>query len=170
MTGRSIHRSELPASVIQQIRHAGTGIALGPNSPLLQLRKRPEKREHFEQVKLFEWADLPATRAAYPELEMLYAVPNFSGRLGRATAKQGAALKAEGRRPGVPDISLDVARGGFHAFRGELKVEGGSLTGPQREWRDRFKAYGYYHVVAVGWEAMRDELLGYLELRHTQGG
>lgn len=130
---------------------------------MLKGRRAGVPREHFEQVALFIWADSAGARAKHPELEMLFAVPN-GGHRHKATAGK---LKAEGVRRGVPDLMLDVSRGGFHGFRGELKAEGGAMSIDQRAWRDRYKAHGYYHVVAVGWEAMRDEILGYLELRAT---
>ena len=47
---------------------------------------------------------------------LLFAVPNFSGRLGKATLNIGKRLKAEGRRKGVWDILYPVARCGYNAL------------------------------------------------------
>ncbi len=74
----------------------------------------------------------------------LYAVPNG----GNRSAITGAMLKREGVRRGVPDLQLDMARGGFHGLRMEVKTPKGRLTLEQREWRDWVRAQGYkYHVV-----------------------
>ena len=74
--------------------------------------------EHIEQSLLFQWAEHASGR--YPELKLLFAIPNFSGRLGKvpplAARIQAGKLKREGRKRGVPDICLPVARGGFHAL------------------------------------------------------
>lgn len=117
--------------------------------------------EHDEQKAVFQWADLQAPRI--PELQWLYAVPNFAGRLGKATARHGAKLKAEGRKAGYPDIGLDVARGGYHGFRGEMKrTQGGTVSPEQKAWHVWLREQGYFVVVARGFEPMRDAILDYL--------
>jgi hypothetical protein len=89
------------------------------------LGARPKKGrnlEHSEQVLLFQRAKLAVGR--YPELALLYAVPNFA-RLPRAAwaARYMAERLAEGVRPGFPDVGLPVARCGFSALFVELKTE-----------------------------------------------
>lgn len=141
------------------------GIALGPGSPLLeQGRPRAPKgdHEHEEQARLFAWADDPATRAAWPDLEMLAAVPNW---FGKKTARQGARAKAEGRRAGYPDVLLDTPRGRFHGLRLELKAPGNTTSAAQGEWLLKLTRQGYFAVVCYGWEEARDTILGYLALR-----
>lgn len=71
--------------------------------------------EHNEQVAVFEWARMQ--RNIYPELDLLYAVPN-GGKRDVITAKR---MQDEGVKPGVPDICLPVARGGYNALYVELK-------------------------------------------------
>ena len=126
---------------------------LGPDSPLHQLltkkRRAPsEDREHQEQVRLFDWAR--EHEAQYPQLQLLFAVPNFAGKLGRWTAKHGARLKAEGRKAGVPDVWLPVARRGCHGLVIEMKVGTNKPTLAQQAWLDRLANEGWCAVVAYG--------------------
>ena len=86
--------------------------------------------EHQNQALVMQWAS--AREGRWPELALLYAIPNFSGRLGKATAMQGARLKREGRKPGIPDLCLPLARGGYHGFYGELKVGKNKPSTPQQ--------------------------------------
>lgn len=122
--------------------------------------------EHAEQSMLFQWAALATGR--YPELADLFAIPNFSGRLGNAppvAAKiQGAKLKKEGRKKGVPDICLPVARYRYHGLYIELKRPGGKPTDEQRDWLARLRKRGYAAVLCVGWEAARETIEHYLSL------
>jgi hypothetical protein len=114
--------------------------------------------EHQEQVCLMQWAALNTTR--YPDLAWLYAVPN-GARTSMSTAKK---LKAEGLKAGYPDIGLDVARGGYHGLRIELKRrKGGRMRLEQLRWRDRLWGQGYYVVTATGWESAAETLVLYLK-------
>lgn len=116
---------------------------LGPNSPLLALMRRNPRRdlEHQEQAKLFAWA--ADNEAKYPELRWLFAVPNW---IGVRTAKQGARLKAEGRKPGVLDLWLPVRRGHVPGLVIELKVGKNRPSAEQREWIE--------HLYHEGWRVL----------------
>jgi len=127
---------------------------LGPNSPLREiLKSRPRKpsadHEHQEQVKLFEW--VREQEVVRPEFAYLFAVPNFSGRQGRRTAKQGARLKAEGRRPGVPDCLWPLRRGRYTGFALELKFGNNRPTAAQNRWLAHLHANGWR--IFVAWSA-----------------
>lgn len=117
--------------------------------------------EHDHQVELFAWAARETHR--WPELALLFAIPNFHGRLGRLTAKQGAYLRDEGRKPGVPDMLLPVARGVFHGLFIELKRIGGKPNDAQLEWRAQLRAQHYRAEIVEGWHAARDLLIRYLD-------
>ena len=71
--------------------------------------------EDAEQQALFEWAAYQ--KCKYPELECMYHIPNE----GKRSPQTGAKLKRMGLSPGVPDICLPVARGGYSALYIELK-------------------------------------------------
>ena len=83
--------------------------------------------EHEEQVMLIKWFDLQ-----YPELRgRLAACPNG----GQRNVIVAAKLKAEGVRPGYPDLNLLVPRHGFSGLFIELKRQkGGNLTAEQADW------------------------------------
>lgn len=119
--------------------------------------------EHNHQVALFQWASISEGR--YPELTMLYAIPNGGHRDIRVAAK----MKKEGVKRGVLDINLDVARFGFHGLRIELKApyeKGQPRTKPTKEqskWIEKYAENGYLSVVCWGWESARDQIEAYLK-------
>lgn len=114
--------------------------------------------EHQEQSALFAWAKAMEWRM--PELKLLYAIPN-GGKRSKATA---ALLKAEGVKPGVPDICLPVARSGWHGMYIELKRrKGGRLSEEQRMWMSALETAGYRCCVCNGWEKAQEIITRYLE-------
>ena len=119
-------------------------------------RKPPVEREHFEQVALFKWAHWESRTV--PELALLFAIPN-GGKRNKATAGK---LKAEGVKPGVPDICLPVACGKYHGLFIELKAEGGRPTLVQLEWQIKLIAQGYEAVICRGWEQAKKTIETYL--------
>lgn len=118
--------------------------------------------EHWEQVQLFKWA------SARPELSLMYAVPNGGHRDIRVAAK----LKAEGVKPGVPDICLPVARGGFHGLYIELKRrKGGRVSPEQMLWIEALMREGYACAVCLGWQEARRTIEEYMEdASNDEGG
>lgn len=110
--------------------------------------------EHDEQVALFQWAALMS--AQYPELELLYAVPNGAklpyrkGANGKRYSPEAMRLKSEGLKPGVPDVVWPVARNGFHGLYLELKWKGNKPSENQEWWLDRLAEQGYLAVACWG--------------------
>jgi hypothetical protein len=99
----------------------------------------------------------------YPELSMLFAVPN-GGLRNKVVAKK---LVGQGVKKGVPDIFLDVSRQGYHGLRIELKRTGPHRTSThQRAWIQRLTLHGYLATICVGWDAARATIVEYL----TEGG
>lgn len=115
------------------------------------------QREANEQEALFRWAEWAGH--TYPELRLLFHVPN-GGTRNRAEA---AHLKRQGVKPGVPDLCLPVARGGFHGLYIELKAERGRASAAQREWLADLRSQGYRAEICVGWEAAAELLKEYLK-------
>jgi len=139
---------------------------VGPKSLLAKATKAKRARkhtEHDEQAALFAWVDADGI-ALFDELRDLYAVPNETGWLNPA---QRAKSQREGRRPGVLDLALDHARGGFFGFRGEMKSKTGRISTWQRGRMKRLLAAGYYVALARSCDEMRDYLLGYLAWPRT---
>ena len=115
-----------------------------------------KQTEYDEQCALFQWAVLQIN--VYPELAYLYASANG----GKRDAVTGAQLKAAGVKAGYPDIGLDVARGGYHGLRIELKTITGRLRANQREWLDWLTSQGYLAVACHGMEEAQDTIEDYL--------
>lgn len=131
-------------------------------------RKKTEKKmdyEHQEQVALMQWVYLMINSGRYPELDLLFAIPN----LGSRSAVEGKKKKAEGRKKGVPDLCLPVARSPWHALYIELKAvypDGtkNSTSPEQKEWIRKLAAAGNYVAVAWGWEQAKEYIEAYLSL------
>lgn len=113
--------------------------------------------EAQEQRALFQWAALAAGK--YPELASLLHIPNGGSR----DVREAHNLKEQGVKPGVPDILLPVARGGYNALWIELKRRrGGRVSDQQRYWLDLLARQGARAVVCKGWEEAREEIVRYL--------
>lgn len=99
------------------------------------------------QETLFNWAQYQYAR--YPELELLYHIPNG----GKRDARTAANLKRQGVKAGVPDLHLPVARGGYNGLYIELKVGSNKPTQLQKKWLSSLNKQGYLAVVCYGWQA-----------------
>jgi hypothetical protein len=99
--------------------------------------------EHEDQKAVFEWAKYNSD----PALQMLFAIPNASKR----TFAMANWLKAEGMKPGVPDMFLPVARCGFHGLFIEQKVKPNKQEMEQRAWELKLTNQGYAYWLS--WSA-----------------
>ncbi len=117
--------------------------------------------EAGHQTALFQWAKM--VEGAYPELRRMFHVPN-GGKRDRVTA---ARMKAEGVKPGVPDIMLPVPRGKYHGLWIELKADGGKPSKDQLDWMDYLNSVGYCALLCYGWQTAREEIELYLKLPKT---
>lgn len=119
--------------------------------------RTPIPTEHQEQCQLFEWAEWAEKR--FPGLHLMHAIPNG----GKRDIRTAAMLKAEGVKPGVPDIFLPVPRGGKHGLYIELKRrKGGTVSKEQEAWIRALIHQGYACAVCHGWEAARDVIIDYM--------
>lgn len=113
--------------------------------------------EEIEQEHVFLWASME--ERAYPELAMLYAIPNG----GKRAIKTAVALKKQGVKRGVPDMCLPVSRGGYHGLYIELKRQkGGTVSDEQREWIAALNTQGYKAIICHGAEEAIEQIRGYL--------
>ena len=121
--------------------------------------------EHDEQRSLMTWVTLMSREI--PELDMLFAIPN-GGHRNMLVAKK---MKAEGVKPGVPDLFLPVARQGFHGLFIEMKTVGnkpktskgmGGVSELQMRWLTTLNFHGYRAVVCYGRDEAKKTLLDYL--------
>ena len=76
---------------------------------------------------------------------LLNSVPNG----GHRSATEAAIMKAEGVVPGVADLELNIARGGYHGLKIEMKTDSKtSRQSPaQKEWQKRIEQQGYKYFV-----------------------
>ncbi|MCP4524541.1 MAG: VRR-NUC domain-containing protein, partial [Aestuariibacter sp.] len=81
-----------------------------------------EMNEHQHQTALINWAR--NNERDFPELALLHAIPN-GGKRGKKVAMD---MKAEGLKPGVPDLCLPVARMGYHGMYIEMKTRTGRVS------------------------------------------
>ena len=122
---------------------------------------RPQKRsEHTEQVALFDWANRNKYR--YPELQLMFAIPN-GGKRHIGVARK---LKAEGVKAGVPDIFLPVPRTIKDKFIAglfiEMKYGKNKPTPSQQEWVRKLRKYGYWVVVCYSYEEAQEIITSYI--------
>lgn len=114
--------------------------------------------EHGHQRAFFselaKWS-----RAVY---DMTFAVPNGGSRgdSAKSRAIRGLAMKAEGVKPGVPDVMVAWPYGGYAGLFLELKRpedrekdrKAGTLGKSQEPWHDRLRGRGYAVAVAYSWD------------------
>jgi hypothetical protein len=97
----------------------------------------------------------------------MYAIPNGTKLYGtlRERAIQAAKLKAEGMKPGVPDLCLPVSRGPYGALYIEHKSEHGTVKSQQNEWHTALTVYGNRVTVSRSFEESRQAIVEYLSLK-----
>ena len=116
--------------------------------------------EAQEQAYVIKWSQQPCIRAQWPELALLFHIPNG----GTRDAVEGKHLKQQGVKKGVPDLCLPVPSGKYHGLFIEMKTDKGRASDAQRQWIERLKAVGYFAQVCHGWEAAVATLEWYLSL------
>lgn len=113
--------------------------------------------ESVEQQTLFRWAAFQT--AKYPELDLMFAIPNG----GKRHYKTAITLKAEGVKAGIPDIMLPVSRNGYYGLFIELKrIKGGTLTLNQKERIPKIINQGYAVAVCYGFEDAQSTIMNYI--------
>ena len=116
--------------------------------------------ETAEQKWVIEWAQQPSIREKYPELAMLYHIPNE-----RADKIQAAILKAMGVKSGVPDLHLPIPSGKYHSLYIEMKALDGKPEDDQLWWKEHLEANGNAHAFCYGWKQATEVLQWYLNLK-----
>lgn len=124
--------------------------------------------EHDEQVALIEWAKSQVS--VYPELQLLYAIPNQGGS-GRGAIIRGQKMRREGMKKGVPDLCLPISRGNFLTLYIEMKDVGkkGRLSDEQTRWISLLSEAGHNCQVCHGFEEAMHTLINYLRLDEIIG-
>lgn len=122
-----------------------------------EYKKIAAPSEDEEQSTIMDYCR--AMSGKYPELEMMYHIPN-EGKRGRyyATVQKRIGLKA-----GVPDLCLPISRKGFHGLYIEVKAIDGRTSPKQQEWIDKLNEQGYKAVVCYGADAAIEVIADYLQ-------
>lgn len=120
--------------------------------------------EQQEQINLIKWTQQPSIRGVYPELALLFHVPNE-----RSDKVQAAILKKMGVKRGVPDLFLPIPSGEYHGLFIEMKAVNGRPSDDQIWWSEHLKANGYACSVCYGWKQAAEILTWYLSLNCERG-
>lgn len=120
--------------------------------------------EAQHQAAVFKWSRQPDIRRQWPELALLFHIPNG----GTRDPIEAKHLQQQGVKPGVPDLCLPVPRGGYHGLYIEMKSETGTATSEQNWWGERLLKEGYQWRICYGWTAAVSELMEYLSLSVPQ--
>ena len=131
----------------------------------------PDSRERIAQAQRRRWSDqkrssehvIQSTIARHLEMRkqpgvFWFAVPNG----GKRDPVTGRVMKAEGVRPGVPDLGL-IIKGQPYFL--EVKKENGKLSQAQRELRVEIEAAGAVWAVAKGLDAALQQLVDWGALK-----
>ncbi len=113
--------------------------------------------EGQEQATLFHWCEMKSF--VYPELRLLFHIPNGGGR----SKAEAGRFKMEGVKAGVPDLFLPAPRGPWHGLFIEMKrMDGGRVSQSQKDWLESLERQGYRAVVCQGWQDAAEVIEGYL--------
>jgi hypothetical protein len=134
---------------------------------------RRKHTEHDEQSALLKWAKL--SEGKYPELRLLYAIPNAGKRPQKQNSKTGKwyspggnRLKEEGMKAGVPDLHLPVARRSCHGLWIEMKSANGKVSDAQKWWILALREQGHRVEVCYSWNDARKVIEAYLVGRREE--
>lgn len=123
---------------------------------------RVVRLESAEQITVMQWA--ANAMRIWPELRMLYAIPNG----GKRDAREAAHLKRQGVKAGYPDLNLDVARGGFHGLRIEMKTPPNKPTHLQAAWHVCLREQGFRVEVCYSATEAIEVLRAYMQAMPTR--
>lgn len=113
--------------------------------------------EAQEQTALFQWAGMMAGK--WPELQLMFAIPNGGSR----NPIEARHLKEQGVKPGIPDVFLPVARGGYHGLYIEMKRrKGGRVSVEQKKMILALRDQGFRAEVCEGWEQAKNVIEVYM--------
>lgn len=113
--------------------------------------------EHAHQCALFCWAALPAQRAKYPLLSLMFAIPNG----GERNIKVAGQLKVEGVKAGVLDIFLPVPvstpgpTNNYKEYAGlwiEMKRKPNKPSPDQTAFALAMREQGYQTALCYSWQ------------------
>ena len=120
--------------------------------------------EHDQQVYVIQWCQMHETQ--YPELSMIFAVPNA----GKRSIGAARYYLAEGLKSGVPDIILPIPRDSdfiedeHPGLAIEMKDGKNKTTDNQKWWLERLTHYGWKTLVAYSADEAINAIKKYLNM------
>lgn len=147
MPEKKFQASEMSADAFQKL--------MANRESTRQLSGKPESLMQRRCVKWFRGF------AGFPALgKLLFAIPNG----GERSDAEASIMAGEGVTPGVPDLCLAVARGGWYGLYMELKILPNQPTDPQREMLEKLYQQGYMTQVVYTYEQFVSLVTTYLNL------
>lgn len=120
----------------------------------------PEPYESDIQISVIEWADTQFYKGN-PLSLYIHHSPNG----GFRDAREAARFKAMGTKAGYPDLTIDIAKGGYHGMRLELKRTDNEKESDNQVTRIRLlREEGYHAVVTKGYDATIAAISAYMKL------
>lgn len=116
--------------------------------------------EAAEQTALFCWAALPENQKRFPELKFMFHVPNG----GTRDKREAGAFKAQGVKPGVPDICLPVRRLQWSGLWIEMKYGNNRPSPEQNAYLTFLQSQGFATVVCYSWVHASQMVESYLTM------
>src|SRR3990167_9133604 len=159
------------AKPAQNARHGDPGKESGQVQGIKTPRKRTKSRtrisEHAEQVLTVQWFDEIGAAQYGLDYRTLIAIPNGAHLAGSSKLRgfKMFRMKAEGFRPGAPDLCLAVARRHYFGLFVEMKAADGQAKPHQREYHAVLRAQGYRVEVCRGFDEARRVIEEYLNGR-----
>ncbi|MGL5753425.1 MAG: VRR-NUC domain-containing protein [Paraclostridium sp.] len=115
-----------------------------------------KRSEETEQMAVIDWCKI--NEFVYPELKLIYHIPNG----GKRSSTEAARFKRAGVKAGVPDLHLPIARHRYHGLYIEMKYGNNKTTQTQKEWLLALQEQGYLCKVCNGAEEAIAVLQKYL--------
>lgn len=119
-----------------------------------------KRSEATEQEAVIQWAKWRA--GEYPELSLLYHIPNGGSR----NKAEAANLKRQGVRAGIPDLCLPVPSDGVHGLYIEMKYGKNKPTKEQKECMTKLNFFGYRAIVCYSADEAIAEIERYLHMEN----
>lgn len=114
--------------------------------------------EHKEQVNLIQWWTYTSKSFGIDE-NLLFAIPNG----GQRAIVVASKLKAEGVRPGIPDLLLAYPNNQYHGLFIEMKKQkGGVVSEYQKNCIKLLNDAGYHAIICHGWLDAKEAIEQYL--------
>ncbi len=122
-----------------------------------KVKTKRKDLEFQEQCKVFEWVKY--NKVKYPELSLLFAIPNGEYR-NKITA---AKLQLSGVKSGVFDMFLPVPRGYSHGLWIELKIKPNKPTKAQLAWQLDMTLHNYMAIFCYSADEVISQIISYLD-------